>query len=123
MVVVLGSRSHRAASVIDPDGVGSFESSPSVTGAELALDGQTPMQKLRTDLIDAFKGQRLTVFEVYARHNEGTLFTIKNYQDALRGLPYDEKPIEVERGEFMPLPEMTVRKRHMSENCVVTFPS
>jgi three-Cys-motif partner protein len=112
----------RASSAIDADGIGSFEYNPTVTGAAFPFDVATPMQLLQRDLLERFHGRRLSVSQIYELHNEGTTFTIKNYQDALRQLAYDEHAVKVERGEFMPLTEVSVRKRHMSESYRITFP-
>lgn len=113
----------RASSIVDQDGIASFEFSPGVTGAMLPLGGETPMQRLTKQLPSEFRGQRLTVAEIYAAHNESTPFTVKNYQDALRILAYDMHVVRVERGEFMPLAKNNIVRRHMSESYVITFPA
>jgi len=113
----------RASAAIDQDGVASFEFSPADEGTMLPLGGETPMQCLTRELLLAFRGQRLTVAAIYAAHNESTPYTIKNYQDALRILAYDMRAVKVERGEFMPLADNSIARRHMSENYVITFPT
>lgn len=111
----------RASSDVDQDGVASFEFNPGEGGLKLPLSGETPMQRLTKELPSAFRGQRLTVASIYAAHNESTPFTIKNYQDALRILAYDMRVVSVERGEFMPLADNNISRRHMSESYVITF--
>lgn len=112
----------RASSVIDQDGVASFEFNPRSEGSMLPLGGDTPMRHLTSELLSVFRGRRLTVADIYAAHNEPTPFTIKNYQDALRILAYDMQIVKVGRGEFMPLGHNNVAQRHMSEKYVITFP-
>lgn len=113
----------RASSAVDPDGVASFEFNPRDTGAMLPLGDETPMKRLTREIVSAFRGQRLTVAEIYAEHNESTPFTIQNYQHALRILAYDLRAVAVERGEFMPLTDNNVARRHMSESYEITFPA
>lgn len=112
-----------ASSSIDSDGVGSFEYDPEQFGALLPLGAQTPMERLKANLLESFRGQTLSVSRIYELHNEGTPFTLKNYQEALRRLAYDDRVVKVERGEFMPLTEANVRNRHMSTSYIITFPS
>ncbi len=113
----------RVSSTIDSDGVGSFEFNPSLPNAPLPLAQESPTQRLAKDLMQSFHGRQMTVAEIYAAHNEGTPFTIGNYQQALRILAYDEHAVTVERGEFMPLTSNNVARRHMSEQYRITFPS
>jgi three-Cys-motif partner protein len=110
-----------ASSAIDADGIGSFEYNPDESGAALPLGADTPMQRLKADLLRRFTGQSLTVRNIYELHNEGTPFTLKNYQEALRRLAYDDTAVKVERGEYMPLTSANVRNRHMSASYVITF--
>lgn len=111
-----------ASTIRDSDGVASFEFDPSPPSATLPLADETPTQRLARELLQAFRGKKLTVAEVYGAHNEGTPFTIGNYQQALRILAYDLGAVTVERGEFMPLTPNNVAKRHMSEKYMISFP-
>jgi three-Cys-motif partner protein len=120
---VMKSIMARTSTRIDQEGVSSFEFRPRDLGPTLTLVDETPMQKLIRELPVVFRGQRVTVAQVYAAHNESTPFTIKNYQDALRTLAYDLQAVAVERGEFMPLTKNNLAHRHMSENYVITFPA
>jgi hypothetical protein len=110
------------SSIIDADGVGNFEYNPDDTGAPLPLGGSTPMRRFKADLLSAFAGQSVSVARIYELHNEGTPFTQRNYQDALKSLAYDERAVKVARGEYMPLTPANVRNRHMSTSYVITFP-
>jgi three-Cys-motif partner protein len=113
----------RASSVIDADGVGSFEFNPAHDGSVLLIDqDKPPMMQLCDDLLETFRGQALTVTQVYEHHNETTPFTLKNYQDALRILAYDRRAVTVARGELMPLTRANVSNRHMSDKYTITFP-
>jgi three-Cys-motif partner protein len=115
----------RASSIIDADGVGNFEFDAKLPeGQQPALLGEgRQLEELKGDLLSSFAGRKLRVIEVYEEKEKGceTPFTIKNYQDALRELAYDDKVVRVEKGGFL-VTESSVSRRHMHEQYDLTFP-
>jgi len=75
-----------------------------------------PIDDLKEDLLNMFRGQRLTMKEVYERHNVDTLYIKKNYKDVLRKL-YEDGLIDAvsSQGE-------SPRKGTFGDNIIVTFP-
>jgi len=69
------------------DNVASFSYVP-VHDRQLRLlfDYSLPLDELGNDLLAKFRGQILTVKQLYARHNVGTPFVMTNYKEALRRL-------------------------------------
>lgn len=114
-----------ASSIIDDDGVGTFEFNPRVSGAQAALiEGPRQLDRLKQELLATFLGKTLSVAEVYTAYEQlhETPFTFKNYQDALRELAYDDRAVTVAKGHSA-LSESNMRHRHMDESYDVTFPS
>jgi three-Cys-motif partner protein len=114
----------RASSVIDADGVGAFEFNPKAPARQSSL--LQPVRRLdglKRDLLSVFSGRKISVGKIYEEYERAheTPFTIKNYQDALRELAYDDKLLKVEKGGFV-LAESNVRHRHMHELYDLTFP-
>jgi three-Cys-motif partner protein len=116
----------KESSSCDLDGVSSFEfrtGPPPPLPTLSLLDGQgsaTAMQGLQNDLLAAFRGQSLTVEAIYEQHNYGTPFILKNYQEALRRLFYDEAKVSLGKGLTVVSPT-SLAKRAMSPKYVVVF--
>lgn len=103
------------------DEVASFEFAPHVPVEAPITGAEKPLQTLKKELVSRFAGRRLTVFRVYEEHNDGTPFTMKNYQDVLRELYYDEQRIDVFTKDEADLPKASRTKRAMSEEYIVRF--
>lgn len=114
-----------ASSVIDDDGVGSFEFDPRISAGQSALiEELRALDALKRSLLSMFRGQTLRVIQAYRAHEEAaeTPFTFKNYQDALRKLAYDDHMVTVSKGGFA-VAESHIRRRHMDEEYDVTLPA
>ena len=112
------------SSYCDSDGVASFEYNPAPNALPApSLFGDsapTAMQCLKDDLLARFSGQALTVEEIYRQHNYGTRYVLKNYQEALRRLYYDEGKVSLGKGH-MPMSPAALKRRAMSGKYVVIF--
>ncbi len=99
-------------------GVPSFEYNPSdfLPRQTLLFQLYRPLDDLKEDLLDKFKGQRLTMQEIYEKHNVDTPYIKKNYKDVLREL-YDNGSINATSPEGKP-----PRKGTFSNRIIVTFP-
>ncbi len=102
----------------DMEGVPSFEYNPADFLPKQALLFQLyrPLANLRQDLLDAFRGSRLTMREIYIKHNVDTPYIKKNYKDVLRKL-YDDGCIEAVSPNGKP-----PRKGTFGDSTMVTFP-
>lgn len=88
-------------------GVPSFEYSPIKNAQPYLLPPLQPIDNLKGMLLDCFKGQSLTVSEIYGQHNRETLYIKANYKKAL---------IELEsEGEITALPPNTKRRKIKGE--------
>ncbi len=69
-------------------GVPSFEYNPAdfLPKQTLLFQLSQPLSNLKEDLIRKFKGQRLTMREIYEKHNVDTPYIKKNYKTVLREL-------------------------------------
>ena len=81
--------SHESTS--DTQGVPSFEYNPAdfLPRQTLLFQLSRPLDDLKDDLLDTFRGRRLIMQEIYAKHNVDTPYIKKNYKDVLREL-YDD---------------------------------
>lgn len=69
------------------EGVSTFEYNPASTRQPLLyLFRPRPISELKQSLIDTFKGQTLTMREIYERHSVDTPYIDTNYKEALRQL-------------------------------------
>ena len=105
-------------STSDTQGVPSFEYNPADFLPQQALLFQLsrPLDDLKEDLLDTFKGRRLSMQKIYEEHNVDTPYIRKNYKDVLREL-YDEGSIEAISPKGKP-----PRKGTFSDKIMVTFP-
>lgn len=67
-------------------GVPSFEYSPASEKFPLLFELTRPLDDLQQMLLDTFAGQRLTMQDIYMRHNVGTPYVKANYKHALSQL-------------------------------------
>ncbi len=116
----------KESSWCDPDGIASFEYNPNPpppAPPPSLLDGApvTPMQRLKNELLERFRGRQLTVAKIYEEHNYGTPYIQKNYQEALKQLYYDEGKVSLTGGDFMPILRSSLKQRYMSPKYIVTF--
>ena len=104
-------------STSDTQGVPSFEYNPADFLPQQALLFQLsrPLDDLKGDILEIFKGKRLTMQDIYEQHNVDTPYVKKNYKDVLREL-YDDGIIKAKsiKGK---LP----RKGTFGNNILVTF--
>lgn len=75
----------------DTQGVPSFEYNPAdfLPRQTLLFQLYCPLDDLKEDLLDAFRGQSLTMQEIYEKHNVDKPYITKNYKDVLRKLYKD----------------------------------
>lgn len=64
----------------------------------------------------AFKGQQMTVEEIYTRHNIGTPYVLANYKEVLRRLESEGKIATIP-------PAMHRRKGTMGGTVIINFPA
>ena len=100
-------------------GVPSYEYSPIPTVQPYLLPPSQPIDKLKAMLLKYFKGQCLTVLEIYHEHNKETLYIKTNYKKALLELENE--------GRITALPIITDRRKFKGEATLgdkvkVTFP-
>ncbi|MBN2412965.1 three-Cys-motif partner protein TcmP [candidate division KSB1 bacterium] len=100
-------------------GVPSFEYNPAdfLPQQTLLFQLSRPLDDLRVDLLKKFKGRRLTMQDIYEKHNVDTPYIKKNYKDILRKL-YDDGLIDAISQTGKP-----PRKSTFGDNIIVTFPA
>lgn len=100
-------------------GVPSFEYNPADYLPKQALLFQLsrPLDDLKADLLNTFRGQRLTMQEIYEKHNVDTPYIKKNYKTTLREL-YDNGYIEAISSNGKP-----PRKGTFGDKIIVTIHS
>jgi three-Cys-motif partner protein len=67
-------------------GVPSFEYNPADNRFPTLFELTAPLDELEGRLLDDFAGRRLTMKDIYIKHNVGRPYIEKNYKDALRSL-------------------------------------
>lgn len=99
--------------------VPSFEYNPAdfLPQQTLLFQLDRPLENLRQDLLDKFKGQRITMIKLYETHSVDTPFIKKNYKDVLRQL-FDDGIISAVSPVGKP-----PRRGSFGDNLIVTFPS
>ncbi len=102
----------------ETQGVPSFEYNPADFLPEQSLLFQLsrPLDDLKEDLINKFKGSRLTMKEIYEKHNLDTPYTKKNYKLVLREL-FEQGCIKAANAKGKP-----PRKGTFGDEIRVTFP-
>jgi three-Cys-motif partner protein len=96
-------------------GVPSFEYNPADNRFPTLFELTAPLDELEDRLLDYFAGQRLTMKDVYLKHNVGRSYIEKNYKDALRSLE--------SKNEIECKPPATERRAGtMGPATIVTFP-
>jgi len=105
-------------STISEQGVPSFEYNPADSLPKQALLFQLsrPLDDLKENLLNSFRGQKLTMREIYKKHNMDTPYVKRNYKDALREL-YDKNYVEAVSSKGKP-----PRKGTFGDEIIVTFP-
>jgi three-Cys-motif partner protein len=105
-------------STSDTQGVPSFEYNPAdfLPQQTLLFQLSRPFDDLKEDLLDKFRGQRLTMQEIYEKHNVDTRYVKKNYKNVLRQL-YDDGSIEA-----ISLEKKPPRKGTFGDKIIATFP-
>ena len=98
--------------------VPSFEYNPSdfLPKQTLLFQLSQPLSNLKEDLMIKFKGQRLTMQEIYEKHNVDTPYIKSNYKTVLREL-YDNGYIQA-----VSLKAKPPRKDTFGDKIIVTFP-
>ena len=99
-------------------GVPSFEYNPAdfLPRQTLLFQLSRPLDDLKEDLLDTFRGRRLIMQEIYENHNVGTPYIKKNYKDVLREL-YDDGSIDAISPKEKP-----PRNATFGDKIIVTFP-
>ena len=99
-------------------GVPSFEYNPAdfLSRQSFLFMLSRPLDDLKNDLMIKFEGQRLTMQEIYQRHNVNTPYIKKNYKDVLCEL-YNEGSIKAINSNGKP-----PRKDTFGDNIIATFP-
>jgi three-Cys-motif partner protein len=96
-------------------GVPSFEYNPADNRFPTLFELTAPRDELEDRLLDYFAGKRLTMKNIYLKHNVGRPYIEKNYKDALRNLEANDA-IQCEP------PAAKRRAGTMGPATVVTFP-
>ncbi len=114
-------------STSNEQGVPSFEYNPSdsLPKQTLLFQLSRPLDDLKEDLLKSFKGQTLTMYEIYERHNVDTPYIKKNYKDVLRTL-YEEGTIKAVSQKNKPPRKGTFGDKIMvtfGDKIMVTFPN
>lgn len=105
----------RESSVVE-QGVPSLTYSPADASMPLLFSLLRPLDALEGMLLTEFSGQRLSMVDIYRRHNVDTPYIKKNYKDALARL---EAAWEIKAN-----PSVTDRRRStFADSVMVTFPS
>ncbi|WP_282035011.1 three-Cys-motif partner protein TcmP [Metabacillus indicus] len=112
-------------STVKDDNVASFSYIPvkhieKHQNVQLSLLSQyeRPLDSLGKDLVDQFKGKKLTVKHIFDRHHIGTPFTSANYKEALRRLEEDGYILADPPAEKRPKRD---GKRTMGDKVSITF--
>lgn len=95
-------------------GVASFEYCPASSLHPVLFELNRPLDDLEGILLDEFRGQTLTVEELYNRHNVGRPYTMKNYKSVLMNME-GKSLITAEP------PSSKRRKSTLGDNVRVTF--
>lgn len=96
-------------------GVPSFAYNPSLKTQGLLFELSRPLDELGGLLLNRFAGQKLTMKEIYERHNVGTPFVEQNYKAVLMSLERE--------GKIKADPPASKRRANTFANYVlVTFP-
>lgn len=105
-------------STSNTQGVPSFEYNPAdfLPQQTLLFQLSRPLDDLKEDLLDTFKGQRIIMQEIYEKHNVDTPYIKRNYKEVLREL-YDDGCIEAISPKGKP-----PRKATFGDKIIVTFP-
>ncbi len=96
-------------------GVPSFEYNPADNRFPTLFELTAPLDDLENRLLVEFAGKRLTMENVYLRHNVGRPYIAKNYKDALRSL-------EAKGAISCDPPAARRRAGTMGDATVITFP-
>jgi three-Cys-motif partner protein len=101
-----------------PQDVSIFEFCPN---ASIPLfEMESPLDDLKRDLLQRYRGQTMSISEIYKQHNYKTRYIKRNYQKALEQLFYDDGLVSAARGQFSPA--LNPAKRSMPfENTFITF--
>lgn len=102
----------------DTQGVPSFEYNPAdfLPRQSLLFQLYRPLHDLKKNLLDTFKRQKITMQEIYEKHNVDTPYVKKNYKEVLREL-YENDSI----GAVSPTGKPP-RKGTFGDKIIVTFP-
>lgn len=102
----------------DTQGVPTFEYNPAALLPQQTLLFllSRPLDDLKDELLQEFKGQTLTMQRIYEQHNVDTPYVKKNYKDVLRKL-YDDDVIQAVSSKGKP-----PRKGTFGNDILVTFP-
>ena len=105
-------------STSETQGVPSFEYNPAdfLPRQTLLFQLYRPLNDLKEELLDIFRGDKLTMQEIYERHNVDTPYVKKNYKDILCKL-YEDGLVEAISPKGKP-----PRRGTFGNNIVVTFP-
>jgi three-Cys-motif partner protein len=96
-------------------GVPTFEYNPADNRFPTLFELTAPLHELENRLLVEFAGKRLTMENVYLRHNVGRPYIAKNYKDALRSL-------EAKGAISCDPPAARRRAGTMGDATVITFP-
>jgi hypothetical protein len=101
-------------------GVPSFEYSPADINQPLLFELTRPLDDLADMLLTEYAGKRLTVRQIYEKHNIGRPYILKNYKDIL-------KKLELSRSISAEPPFAKRPKRNgevtLGDKVIVTFPT
>lgn len=105
-------------STSNTQGVPSFEYNPAdfLPRQTLLFQLYRPLNDLKEDLLDTFRSHRLTMQQIYEKHNVDTPYIKKNYKDVLRKL-CDDGSIEAISPKGKP-----PRRGTFGDEIIVTFP-
>lgn len=102
----------------DTQGVPSFEYNPAdyLSQQTLLFLLSRPLDDLKDELLQEFKGQTLSMQRIYEQHNVDTPYVKKNYKDVLRNL-HDENVIQAVSSKGKP-----PKRGTFGNDIMVTFP-
>jgi three-Cys-motif partner protein len=115
-----------AASTGKRQGVATFEFTPNTPHDAAVMlplfdHAEHPLDRLKEELLERYRGRRIKIEEIYSDHNYKTPYTKKNYSEALRQLHYEDNKVSAERGQLSPPLNGKSRWPMPFENTYITF--
>jgi three-Cys-motif partner protein len=100
-------------------GVPSFEYNQASKNQPFLSNFLKPLDSLAVELLERFSGKRMTMLDVYDRHQVDTPFIKANYKEALRNL---EANGQIKTDPPAPKRKIIKGQRSFADSVIVTFP-